>query len=283
MEQSDREQARRAVGEGGARLVRLLREGDPAAQVAGSQWRVADVASHLAYVFRGFTEAAVGNSAQFARYVPDEPDFHRRLATVNGALVQELADSAGDQQSAVAIGMVEEGIAGFLAATASLDPEAALDTPWYGPGVTRTTDTLTALALGEILVHGLDIARTSATPWPIERSEATVVAREVFARMLPLMLTDAGRRAEVSYRISWRGAPRSSPDLVVRLSAGTVTTGPAGPGERVDCRVLADPVAFLLVGYGRSSTWREVLAGRILAWGRRPWAAARLPQLFCRP
>ncbi|GAB2697459.1 maleylpyruvate isomerase N-terminal domain-containing protein [Kitasatospora kifunensis] len=283
MDQSERAAVRQALAETGPRLVQLLRRSDPDALVAGSQWRVAEVAAHLGHVFTGFTEAAIGNSAQYARYVPDEQDFHIRLAAVNASLVQELADSAPGGQLGAAITMIEEGVVAFLAATAPLAPDAALYTPWYGLGVTRTTDTLTALALCELLVHGLDIARTVAAPWTIRHAEATVVAPELFARMLPLMLTDAGRAATVSYRISWRGAPRSTPDLVVRFAEGTVAIGPPAPAERVDCRLWVDPVAFLLVGYGRSTTRREVLTGNLLAWGRRPWVATRFPSLFCRP
>ena len=291
MEPTDRTAARVALPLAAARLAELLRRSDPDAPVAGSDWRVADVATHLGFVLQGFTEAATGSSARFARYVPDEPDFHHRLATVNAALIREFTETATDlDQTEPPSGIehrieqrIEQGIAGFLEATEALAPDVQLETPWYGPGVTRTPDTLTALALGELLVHGLDIARTSRAPWPIERADAAVVAREVFARMLPLMLSDTGRAATVSYRISFRGTPRGTPDLVVRLDAGTVTTGPAAPGERVDCRIWADPVAFLLVGYGRTPTWRQALAGRIVAFGRRPWIAARLPQLFCRP
>ncbi|MEZ0094656.1 maleylpyruvate isomerase N-terminal domain-containing protein [Streptacidiphilus sp. EB129] len=282
MDQNDRAAARQAVAENGERLLRLLRRSDPGAAV-DAEWRVVDVASHLAFVFRGFGEAAGGTSAQYARYVPEEQDFHKRLATVNAMLVKELADTTADQQMTVAVGMVEEGIAGFLDATAELDPDAELDTPWYGPGVTRTPDTLTALALGELLVHGLDVARAAGVPWPIARAEAALVGGEVFARMLPLMLTDVGRATTVAYRVRWRGAPPQKPDLVIRLEAGTVRTGPVRPGERVDCRVSADPVAFLLVGYGRMPTWRAIGTGRIASWGRRPWTALKLPELFCRP
>ncbi len=283
MDPIDREAARRALPEAGARLLRMLRASEPDTPVPGSDWRIAEVASHLGYVLHGFTEAATGNSAQYARYVPQEQDFHQRLAAVNGTLVRELAESTEGRPFAAAVTMIEEGLAAFLAATATLDPDAPLDTPWYGPGVTRTPDTLTALALGECLVHGLDIARATGTPWPIERAEATVVAREVFARMLPLMLTETGRATTVAYRIRWRGAPQGAPDLVIRLAGGRVAVGPPAAGERVDCRISADPVAFLLVGYGRAATWRETLTGRIFAWGRRPWMAARLVRLFCRP
>jgi hypothetical protein len=51
----------------------------------------------------------------------------------------------------------------------------------------------------------------------------------------------------------------------------------------VDCRISADPVAFLLVAYGRQAQWRPVLLGRMTAWGRRPWRAFALKRLLVNP
>jgi len=42
----------------------------------------------------------------------------------------------------------------------------------------------------------------------------------------------------------------------------------------------ADPVACLLVFYGRRSEWPEILRGRMLAWGRRPWLAVSFVKRF---
>jgi hypothetical protein len=52
------------------------------------------------------------------------------------------------------------------------------------------------------------------------------------------------------------------------------------PPSRADLRVSAEPVAFLLVGYGRMSRWRALLSVRMVAWGRKPWLAVPFSKLF---
>jgi hypothetical protein len=48
-------------------------------------------------------------------------------------------------------------------------------------------------------------------------------------------------------------------------------------------RLSADPMAYLLVGFGRSSLWPVIARGQIFAWGRKPWLLARLPTYFMKP
>jgi hypothetical protein len=50
---------------------------------------------------------------------------------------------------------------------AAADPHMECETPWYGPGLTRIPDCLTALALSELTVHGHDVATGAGRPWPI--------------------------------------------------------------------------------------------------------------------
>jgi hypothetical protein len=47
--------------------------------------------------------------------------------------------------------------------------------------------------------------------------------------------------------------------------------------------ITADPVAFLLVGYGRISQWGPILRRQIVAGGRRPWKALRFAMLLTDP
>ena len=51
----------------------------------------------------------------------------------------------------------------------------------------------------------------------------------------------------------------------------------------VDCHVSADPVALLLVSYGRQSQWVPALTGKLLAWGRKPWLGLRLTRYLVTP
>jgi hypothetical protein len=54
-------------------------------------------------------------------------------------------------------------------------------------------------------------------------------------------------------------------------------------GQRVDCRISADPAAHLLVTYGRSGPLGPALRGKITTGGRKPWLGLRLPRLFRQP
>ena len=79
-------------------------------------------------------------------------------------------------------------------------------------------------------------------------------------------------RESMSYELSFRGG---GPAVVVRVGDGELAVEPMISGTPVDCRISADPVAFLLVAYGRIGQLKPILRGQLLAWGRRPWAAVR--------
>ncbi|HEV2345326.1 MAG TPA: maleylpyruvate isomerase N-terminal domain-containing protein [Actinocrinis sp.] len=283
MDQAGRAALRRFLPQAGRELVHILRVTDPNAPVLGSQWSVSEVASHLASVFEAFAKAAVGSGGHYAHLVPQESDFHARLAAVNDAVLRTRENQQGTRRGVDACAEIMEAIATFLDATAALPADGSLDTPWYGPGVTRTPDTLIALAVSEVLFHGLDVARTTRSPWRIDPGIAAVLVTELFSTMVPLMLTELGRATTVSYRVSWRGALAASPDVLVSFANRTVAVRPAARGERADCRMWAEPVSFLHVMYGRTSIWQAALTGKVLVTGRRPWAATRLPQYVSRP
>ena len=57
----------------------------------------------------------------------------------------------------------------------------------------------------------------------------------------------------------------------------------AGTASSVDCHVSADPVALLLVAYGRRSQWVPILTGRLVAGGRKPWLGVRLVRYLVAP
>ena len=97
--------------------------------------------------------------------------------------------------------------------------------------------------------------------------------------LLPRYLDpDAALGVRVGYDVRIRGGPRFG--LRVTNGAATVESGPIGP---VDCHISADPVAFLIVAYGRGSQWPPILRGKITAWGRKPWRAFGLTHLLMNP
>jgi hypothetical protein len=53
-----------------------------------------------------------------------------------------------------------------------------------------------------------------------------------------------------------------------------------GPAPDADCRLSADPVAFLLAGSNRQSQWKTLLTGKMVAFGRKPWLALNFKTVF---
>jgi hypothetical protein len=82
---------------------------------------------------------------------------------------------------------------------------------------------------------------------------------------------------DATYDLRVRGGTR----VTVRINNGRVETDL--PGERVDCHISAEPVALLLVSYGRRSQWTPILTGRMIAWGRKPWLGVRLMRYLVAP
>lgn len=123
-------------------------------------------------------------------------------------------------------------------------------------------------------MHGLDIARTVRAPWPIARRDALLVVDGVMAMVPSYVDPEASANVRASYELRFRGGRRYR--LVV--DRGSASVEPAG--EPVDCWLSIDPVAFLLVGYGRAGQWSQVLRGKMLAGGRRPWLSMQFGNLL---
>ena len=92
--------------------------------------------------------------------------------------------------------VITAGAQRFLELAAAADPHMACETPWYGPGRTRTPDCLTALALSELTVHGHEFAIGTGRPWPISAAHAKLIIGTVCPEMSPLLVRpEAGRGA----------------------------------------------------------------------------------------
>ena len=241
----------------------------------GSDWTVGEAAAHLVVVARAFAATAAGQAVGPAGVAPDLDDFHERLAQVNARAIAAVPPGdpgrLGDR--------LRDGIAAFLRASAERPGEDLVDTPWYGRGVRCRLDTLTCLAIGEVVVHGYDIAKALRRPWPIDPEHARLVVAGVLPAMIPLTVdVSATAGLHAAYELRIRGGPR----LVVRFRDGAASVEPSA-SQPVDCWISADPTAFLLVGYGRIGLWGPIARGRLVAGGRKPWLALRFKRLLRNP
>ncbi|MBV8181643.1 MAG: hypothetical protein JO045_23125 [Mycobacterium sp.] len=136
---------------------------------------------------------------------------------------------------------------------------------------------MTCLLLGEQLVHGLDIARAAHLPWSIGRDDALLVIPAVVALAPKYLRPSRTKNTEISFELRMRGGCRYR--MAITDGTGVVTEA----GAKADCVITADPVAFLLIGFGRVPQLPQILRGKLRAGGRKPWLAAKFGTLMASP
>ena len=139
-------------------------------------------------------------------------------------------------------------------------------------------DLALGILLAELVVHGFDIARALARPWPIDPHHV----EQIFQGLDPIapgwVNPAQARRLTATFEVHLRGQATH----VYSFRNGHLQVNPAGP-HRADVHIWADPAAFLLALYRRQPKWRHIAAGRLLAWGRKPWLALTFADRFQQP
>ncbi|MFC0438369.1 maleylpyruvate isomerase family mycothiol-dependent enzyme [Kutzneria buriramensis] len=251
--------------EAAARTAALLREvPDASAPVPGLAWTAAETAAHLVADLEDY--AALLNGAELPH--PAEVGASRINAAANAGQLDRFRERDLSRLADDLAPAVEK----YLAAAAEHPGERFLATN----GVVMSVPVITAILIGEQLIHGLDIARAAGLPWTITRSQALRVIPGLM-EILPDYVDHRRAAGPRSFELRFRGGNRYR--LFIENGAAAVTA----PGEPVDCWISADPVSFLLVGFGRSPQIGHVLRGRIVAGGRKPWRALAFGSLVTPP
>ena len=147
----------------------------------------------------------------------------------------------------------------------------------FQAGAPHTLFGLVGILLGEVLLHGYDMATALGRPWPIDPGDAALVLAAytpVFALQVDPERTK-GLTAAVGIELRGAGA------MTARFTDGVFGIEPAG--GQVDATLSADPVAFLMVGSGRLSRYEAVALGAMTLGGSRPDLAFDFPSLFIYP
>lgn len=261
-----------------SRTAALLRRvPDANAAVPGLQWTVADTAAHLVATVRkydGFVQGTIDAREMLSRAAAAQTPAERS-AVSNAAYLAEFTDS---RDLAGLAGMLVPAVDAYLAAARGRRDDGPILTD---TGFAMCVPTMTAALLGEQIMHGLDIARAASIAWPIRSTDALHVIAGAMGTVPDYVDRQRAVGRRIAYELRFRGGPR------YRLYVGDGTATVTPPGGPVDCWISADPVAFLLVGYGRVSQWSQILRGRIMAGGRKPWLGSALGsalgQLFTGP
>jgi uncharacterized protein (TIGR03083 family) len=268
--------ARASLAAAAQRNAEMIGSLDPDQPVAGSDWTVGDTAAHLIIALRGFTNSARGQYQEWYEWADRIPNGRTpdRIETLNRAMLAAEPRLRPDATARA----ITAGAEAFLAATASLPAQQPVRTPWYGPNESLTVAEATCLLLGEQVMHGYDVARAVGRKWPISQQDALLIF-EAGRQMMPKIADPAAIGAvTAAYDLRLGRSAR----FIVRIADGRATIeDPAG--QRVACHVLADPVAMLLLAYGRINQWNAIGRAKMITWGLKPWMAFRFASFFSNP
>lgn len=247
---------------------------DPAADTAGLEWTLGETAAHMVIAARAYAGSAAGQIGVITEAIPDLPIYEHRMKAVTSGTLATIPE----RDPAVLGTLLTEAVESFLEASADRPGSERIPTPWYGENAGLSLDASTCLLLGEQVIHGRDIATSIRTPWHLDKPEALLMIHSLVEMMPIAVRADATRNRDISCAMHIRGGPQ----FLVRVDHGKASVEPL-TDQRVDCHLSADPVAFLLVGYGRLNQWKGIALGKLFSWGRKPWLAVQFKGLFFNP
>lgn len=237
-------------------LVRTAR--DPSAKAVG-HWSVRDVAVHTSHLFGLFPELVAGGRSPI--------EDHLKL----GHEWDEMVKQDGEQDMNVLADRIDRATAAFIEAATN---DAWTSEVWWHGGLRVPVYSLAGILINEAEMHGLDVAQVEGKPWSIARPKA-VSAIVALMPVLPFFVDEhQAKGLDATFELRVRGGPT----VYLTVQGGSLFID-ATP-RRVDCHLSVDPVDYLLIGYGRKSQWLPIAAGKVVAWGKKPWLSLRFAKLF---
>ncbi|MGB9280469.1 MAG: maleylpyruvate isomerase N-terminal domain-containing protein [Pseudonocardiaceae bacterium] len=266
-----------------SRVTTLLRTvSDPEPHAVG-QWNLGEVAMHLSQAWMVVTGLAKRDLSRFREVVP---------SVAGESLLREMSElgettmlgvkSDPERNPGVLADRIDAMAQEYFSECVTADPDEPR--PWMVGGSTVRQSTLTYHLLNETVMHGADIARAAGHRWRIEPAHAALVLGRFIIPVLqalpPRALVDPGQAAGLRaiYDLRVRGGDRFH---FVFDNGALLVEQPSA--RRVDCHISADPVAFLMVVWGRQSQWPAIAKGKLIAWGRKPWLGFRFRALMRNP
>ena len=227
-----------------------------------SKWTVREVAVHVAVGARAFADLAADPKPSLPSMAVLGEEIERRMADVSETDAGKLA------------ALTQDAVEDFI--DAWVDRPADYPVEWDGAPITAAT--LAGVLLGEVVMHGYDIACALRRPWPIEVGHAVLILG-AYGPLFPHIVDhEAAKGHTAGYAIDLGGGPM----LTVRFTDGVIGLEPPGMGP-VDVTICSDPVTFLMVADGRLSQYEAIALGRMSATGDHPELAVGFKNLFVDP
>lgn len=265
------------------RVVGLLRSVRHPTAPALGDWKVAEVAMHLSQAWMAVPGLAGRDISAIREVLPDltGPSLIRELWDLS-ELTSLGVRNDPERNCSVLADRIEQRAAAYFAAidqSAAADPRA-----WLVDGSEVALSTLTYHLLNETVVHGWDIARGDGQRWEVRPDSACLVLEGFLIPVLRALgprdfvdqVVASGLRA--TYEIRVKGCRRY---MFVFHDGALSVEDPAG--QPVDCIIDADPVAMLLVTWGRMHQSEAIVKRQLVASGPKDYLGPRFRGLMRNP
>jgi hypothetical protein len=246
------------------RYAELARTADATKPLRGSAWTVWESVAHVATVAPRYSKFPDGT-----QQLAETPAV---LPALNAAEIQELSQQPVDEL----LDLLDRSVEAVISQV-----QAYGDAPplyrFHG-GEMVGADVALGILLGELLVHGRDLATTMHRSWPVTRQQVWLI----WAGVEPILPGWVDPDRSAGHRTAYQIHLGDNRQHVLCFTDGRLTTE-LSPGRRIDCHIGGSPQAILLILYRRLSSWQAALTGRVAAWGARPWLAFSVADRFYLP
>ena len=234
------------------RTAALFREVDAALALPDGSWTARDVLAHLCNVARRYTSA------------PRLADTPRGVDAINAEELAELSDVPMGEL----LGKFERAFGRYREVWTAVGPEHMW--PFHGGGQMPTA-ALRTNWLGEMTLHGYDVASAAGIAWPVSIDDALDLL--AFLRLIVPVYTRPGTPTTVAV------APDVGPAWTIQVGTDGVTTVDGDRGAEAGVRGPAWALVRLLyqrfrpaaaTSYGLSVTGDGTALNRLMASVERP-------------
>jgi uncharacterized protein (TIGR03083 family) len=259
---TDRAELKTRIAAARERFDRLLRSADPQARIPGGDWNVAQLGAHMVSITHRYRQVIRGEDFRRAMSVSDMDAINQAEMESLVAPVPELADQ---------IGVLADEMDDWFDAHPD-DPELV---EFHGgamiSGLTAQTNWL-----GELVMHGADVARAVKAPFTMDERDMLLVARGMMEYGHGFLRPDVSPATNVCVALKIPGAQPyliHIHDGIAEFRARTVDDRP-----HAVMRVRASTLTELL--YKRIGQVTAARQGLFIVGGRRPWVALKLASYF---